>query len=332
MRKSNYLWLALPLLAAIVLFSGCGEEPAVEIITSDEKIEDEALQFDPEDYQWSTMDAGPYRDKITYATSSDLVTWEDSGEILAEHSSVPGAVVKDGVIYVYFVDVSENGVPEKIGLITSSDKGQTWSDEQIAKISGTGQKVPVDPDPVLLDDGRIRLYYFDINVDKTPGEPFRIYSAVSDDGLNFREEEGVRFEQDGTLDPSVLADDDVIWYLYTGDIENNQVYVATSSDGLNFVDPQIAYRDSAVPDIFKHGVDYYLYTAGIEISKSTDPLSFPPAQDIFTSSLGMVTADPSVIEVSEGNYLMFYKFSEGTPGGQPVPGNEPPPETAPPPK
>ena len=64
------------------------------------------------DYDWSQMDKGPYHDQISYATSTDLKTWKNSGEILAEHASVPDVILKDGTIYAYFVDFSEDGIKE----------------------------------------------------------------------------------------------------------------------------------------------------------------------------------------------------------------------------
>ncbi|MDD5566756.1 MAG: hypothetical protein PHH01_01030, partial [Patescibacteria group bacterium] len=112
---------------------------------------------------WSTMDQGPYRDKVTYATGANLTDWRVSGKILAEHASVPGAVVKDGTIFVYFVDVSQEGLKEQLGMVKSTDNGQTWSTSTILTISGLGNKAMADPAPVLLSDGRIRLFYFDIN-------------------------------------------------------------------------------------------------------------------------------------------------------------------------
>ena len=118
---------------------------------------------DNEQYNWSTMNEGPYRDKVAYATSNDLFNWTDSGVILAEHASVPGAVYKDGVIYVYFVDVSVDGIPERTGLIRSEDDGQTWSDIEYVVYEGIDDRVPVDPCPFLLEDSSIRLYYYDIN-------------------------------------------------------------------------------------------------------------------------------------------------------------------------
>lgn len=260
-------------------------------------------------YNWSTMSEGPYQDKISYATSNDLLNWTDSKKILVEHASVPGAVYKDGIIYVYFVDVSENGKPEQIGLIRSSDNGKNWSQKTIVTFEGIGDKVPVDPAPFLLPDGRLRLYYFDISVRDNPSFPNKIYSAISQDGLRFVQEEGIRFVKQGIFDPDVIKVGDT-WRLYVGDVEKNLVFSATSQDGLNFNEEGLAYQAGAVPDVFYENNKFYLYTAGINIITSNDGTHFGPPTGSFHSGLGPVTADPSVVKLNDGTYMMFYKTKQ----------------------
>ncbi len=288
------------------------EEPAFIDIEADreegERIREQ--QKNCQQYSWSAMKEGPYRDKISYALSSDLINWTDSEQVLAEHASVPGAIIKDDTIYVYYVDVSQECYPEKLDIIMSSDDGQSWSSPVTVYIKGLGTKVAVDPSPYLLEDGRIRLYYFDINGDKNPKANFKIYSAVSEDGMNFIEEEGVRFSNPGTLDPDVIKVGDA-WKLYTGSVENSSTVLATSSDGLNFTYEGVAFSGGAVPDVFYKDGTYYLYTAGIDIATSKDGVNFTKTDGHFQSKIGVITADPSVVELSNGTYLMMYKANEG---------------------
>jgi len=285
--------LIVGLLIMMVLYSGCTEEGDI-----DEDINGKPAQ----EYDWSTMNEGPYNDKVSFATSSDLFNWTDSETVLATHASVPGAIYKDGVIYVYFVDVSVDGIAERIGMISSSDNGQTWSEKEYIDIDGVGDKVPVDPAPFLLDDdGRIRLYYFDINEERSSmgsESENKIYSAISSDGVSFVEE-GVCFSKEGVFDPDVIEVDGV-YRMYVGDLEGNRVISATSSDGLNFVEEGVAYTGGAVPDVFYKDGAYYLYTVGIDISTSSDGASFTKTSYRFESSINMLTADPSVIELDDG--------------------------------
>ncbi|NQU99981.1 MAG: hypothetical protein HQ538_04535 [Parcubacteria group bacterium] len=104
------------------------ESAFAEVIADEAKKEYEDTREKNKDcqrYAWSTMNEGPYRDKVSYATSTDLLSWTDSEQILAEHASVPGAVMKDGTIYVYHVDVVEECYAESLGLIKSEDDGKT---------------------------------------------------------------------------------------------------------------------------------------------------------------------------------------------------------------
>ena len=287
-----------------IFLSGCTDiEEDVNNTNKQEEIKDE------NQYSWSTMNEGPYGDQVSYATSTDLLNWTDSKEIIAIHASVPGAIYKEGIIYVYFVDVSTDGIPERVGLITSEDDAQTWSEKRYINIEGVGDKVPVDPAPYLLDNGQIRLYYFDINEGRgfqgTGDSTNKIYSAVSTDGVNFTEE-GVCFTKAGVFDPDVIKVND-LWRLYVGDLAGNKVISATSADGLNFVEEGTAYTGGAVPDVFFKNDTYYLYTAGIDISTSSDGASFTKTIYRFESEIDMLTADPSVIELNDGTYVMLYK-------------------------
>jgi uncharacterized protein YxeA len=306
-------------LIVILSLSGCvdnNEETAGEdeqnIIENnngeDGKTEGNDNKKDGNHYSWSTMDQGPYRDQISYATSTDLLNWVDSQIVLAEHASVPGAVYKDEVIYVYFTDVSVDGIAERLGLITSEDNGETWTDKVFVTIEGINDKIPVDPAPFLLDDGRIRLYYFDINEIRQPGfdGANKIYSIVSSDGVNFTQEDGVRFQRKSIYDPAVIKVD-ALWRLYVGDMADNRVISAVSDDGLTFTEEGIAFEGGIVPDVFFKNDTYYLYTVGIDISTSYNGSSFAKTPYRFESQINRLTADPSVIELNDGTYMMLYK-------------------------
>lgn len=257
-----------------------------------------------EAYNWSTMNQGPYKDKVYFVTSNSLLQWSGTGQQLATHSSVPEVIYKDGVLYVYFVDVSQDGIPEQIGLRKSEDNGATWSDKQFITIQGVGNKIAVDPDPFVLPDGRIRLYYFDIATTKTQGlENNTIYSAISNDGINFTQEEGSRFIYPAIFDPDVTYINGT-WRMYVG-TDDQKVLSATSIDGLTFSYEGVALNDGAIPNVFYENSTYYLFTGGINISTSTDGKTFTKTSNRF--DCGGLTADPGVIKLNNDRYLMVYK-------------------------
>ena len=145
---------------------------------------------------------GPYFHKIYAAISKDGLTWQKQDKVLFDHASVPGAVIKDGVIYLYFVDAS-GGAQVSVGI--SKDLGKSF-DKHAIVIKDTTLP-PVDPNPVLLDNGKIRLYYFASPV--TAGDPaaasgsHKIMSAESSDGINFESPREV-FAEENITDPDVF--------------------------------------------------------------------------------------------------------------------------------
>lgn len=316
--KKSFAWVWL-LLGMAIIFAGAwyyyafdknrgDSDSKTEVVDVETKEKKDDKGADKAMYNWSTMDRGPYHDKVSFATSPDLINWTDSEEILAEHASVPDVILKDGILYVYFVDVTTDGIKEQIGLITSSDSGKTWSERKIINIEGLKDKTAVDPAPFLMDDGTIRLYYFDIST--TMNDPDlsenAIYSAISTDGINFVEEEGVRFEYPAIFDPDIITNDDG-YYMYVG-TDDQKVLYATSSDGLDFEYGGVAMSGGAIPNVIFESGKYYLFTGGVDISTSNTPRSFIKTPNRFDR--GSLTADPGVVKLNDGSYFMVYKTSD----------------------
>lgn len=209
MLKNNFLFL----LILIFIFCSCQNKNASN--TNNQNIN---KPLDYQQYNWSKLKDGPYQDSISYATSLDPLNWTDSQIILSEHATDPAAIIKNNIIYLYFIDVSQDNIPEQIGLLTSADWGNTWSDKQIIKINGLENKVPADLALQITEDNKIRLFYYDINEERiafqTPSSMQKLpthktYSALSNYGINFQQEEGIRFEEDRatkkiTADPAVI--------------------------------------------------------------------------------------------------------------------------------
>jgi len=127
-------------------------------------------------------------------------------------------------------------------------------------------------------------------------------------GIHFTQENGVRLTRNGAFDPDVERDGNM-WRMYVGTLEGNQVVSASSTDGLNFTEEGVAFMGGAVPDVYHADDLWYLYTAGINIATSTDGKTFVATGESFHSSNSMVTADPSVVKLSSGKYLMLYKIN-----------------------
>jgi len=95
---------------------------------------------------------------------------------------------------------------DRVAAAFSRDEGQSWSQPEAIVVEDleAGLARPFDPTLVPLPDGRIRLYFTSNDFTANRSPDFRlstpaIYSAVSDDGVRYRFEPGVRFEVGGRI-------------------------------------------------------------------------------------------------------------------------------------
>ncbi|MBL0176907.1 MAG: T9SS type A sorting domain-containing protein [Ignavibacteria bacterium] len=130
-------------------------------------------------------------------------------------SSVPSVIqVRDSVWRMYYVGDFYRTNGSRTAL--SSDWGNTWRQESVNNILHNGD---VDPQPVYLTDGRVRLY-FRAGMGRPPDKA-GIGCADSDDGLHFDTTQARLLVGDSALpamfklDPSVLKlpSGDVVCYI-----------------------------------------------------------------------------------------------------------------------
>jgi hypothetical protein len=188
---------------------------------------------------------GPFNDTIYAATSNDGLVFEVLPEPLFEHASVPDVVEltqktpagTPRTLLLYFVDFRTAPRPGAEPLaVTRSRNGVAWSQTQRVILEGKRHRgAAVDPSVVELPDGRLRMYFF--GPEAAQGDPtsrssqHRIYSAVSQDGILFSVEPGIRFEGAGITDPEVIrTKEEWLMFLSSG----QQTLLARSRDGLAF--------------------------------------------------------------------------------------------------
>lgn len=142
---------------------------------------------------------------------------------------------------------------DRVAVCFSSDEGRTWTKAEPIVVDGMeeGLMRPFDPTLVALPDGKVRVYFtsnrhHDFGVSRP-----EIYSAISQNGVHYTFEPGVRFGIEGrvVIDCAVVLHQGV-FHLYapdngsTADFHQIQSrrqepptragYHATSEDGLTF--------------------------------------------------------------------------------------------------
>jgi hypothetical protein len=214
-----------------------------------------------------TDGAGPYYHQVVIAHTTDGLSMTGLRQII-DHASVPDGVRRaDGSVLVYYV----NGAA-----------GYTWvarldgdSARVLGQISIDGMPNPlgvVDPDAVLLPDGRIRLAFF--WGFGAPGTAMAraMCIAESTDGINFSMK-GTAFPfgtNESLTDPSLLSLGDGTWLMAISSGQNT--IIARSPDGLTFT-REATLNYGGVPELARASdgaVRLYVCRGGITAYRSVD--------------------------------------------------------------
>lgn len=184
------------------------------------------------------------------------------------------------------------------------------------------QKEPPKEEPAPAVSGDvIRLYYYGPSAVGTdpaalPGTHC-IYSATSNDGINFKEDPGVRFSYDtkanfGITDPDVVRLSDGTWLMFTSLGTQLVKATAANSSGTFTHDKTFNWNRGGVSGsynfdgkvqtfvCFEGGIHMATYAQNSGTLNYTGVALSPPAPGLI--------ADPSVIQVGK-EYLMFYKYA-----------------------
>ncbi|MBU0494269.1 MAG: glycoside hydrolase [Chloroflexi bacterium] len=167
---------------------------------------------------------------------------------IIEQASVPDGVIgPDGTLWVYFV----NGRPGQHGIFVAHQTANAaWEILNCVKLDGRFEGNAVDPDITRLSDGRYRLVYFLGNFVQggalKPGDPHPIYSAISDDGLNFTVENQL-IAVENVTDPSLVQLPDGSWLLAMA--HQSDILLASSQDGQQFSLTGVSLPPEGIPEL-----------------------------------------------------------------------------------
>lgn len=256
----------------------------------------------------NNVQMGIFSHQVYSASSKDSLTWTLDNQLLFDHASVPDAVItKDGTIFLYFMDASKG---HGMSVAKSQDLGKTWQKFKVEIENKKGEGDAVDPNPILLEDGTIRLFYFG-TFGPAQAEPERshdINSALSKDGIHFVEEDGVRFSAKGITDPDVIKTK-TGWKMFVS--FGRQNISLSSKDGMTFThDLKNASYDGSVSRTIAVDGGYRMYKCGDGgiVSQFTRDFETWQQEGIrIQAKSGEMVCDPGIIPLPDGTYKMFYK-------------------------
>ena len=254
------------------------------------------------------------QDSTWVTNSNDGVVWTDPIQ-LAPAASVPEIVtLADGSLLAMWVSFADNPTRfgEKLAAARLANGSDTWQQMGTVLISDSENITLVDPDLVVLPDGRLRLYAYDIRTDKAT---HTIMSAIStDNGNSFTMEPGVRFASEQMWDPNVviMADGQYRMYYNGGDA----IKSAVSPDGVTFVaDPEVRWSKGGIPGAIIQDQTVWLYGCdkGLARRASSDGLSFgKTTQLVIKAPPELFMCDPSV-SINDQGWWMVFKGGKMTP-------------------
>ena len=170
--------------------------------------------------------AGPNCHIINSAKSTNSgKSYKKVSSNLLKSASVPDIVIFKNKKLMYYVNGDFDN--HSIHVSEVSDDIKTAKIIGPIKLNGEINKNAVDPDLIVTEDGKIRLFYYVGLFTKpvTEKKPNKFYSAISEDGINFKIE-GVVVELDNATDPTVvkLPNGDYLLAIAQGEIQNIEIY------------------------------------------------------------------------------------------------------------
>jgi hypothetical protein len=214
---------------------------------------------------------------------------------------------------------------DRVAASFSSDEGQSWSQPEPIHVEGLEQGLarPFDPTLVPLPDGRIRLYFTSNRSPDFRRSTPAIYSAVSDDGVDYQFEPGIRFALDGriVIDCAVALHEGEFHLIVPDNGTAEQMaaeqrerrtsqggggYHAISWDGLFFAraaDVKMPGRDRWLGNMQSDGgkLVFFGTGAGPWPLTSSDGKSWEAS----TNAMRIPGADPGAVKLKGGRWLLL---------------------------
>ncbi len=229
-------------------------------------------------------------------------------EGIISSASVPDAVRFKDKNLIYYV----NGDFDNHSIYVSEIGNDGKSPKVLGPITLDGKiiKDAVDPDLIVTSDGKLRLFYYVGLFTKpvTYPKPNKFYSAISDDGINFKVE-GVVAELDNSTDPTVVRLKDGSYLLAIPQGKELKITILRSMDGYKFQKiarisggiPELAINSDGNPEILFQDQQGMVRQSSTDFGKSwkTD------STNVLINGL-MGAASPSLLKISEQKRFLYY--------------------------
>jgi len=250
------------------------------------------------------------------ARSADGITFS-TPEVFQDSSGVPSVIRWRGdtliAVFQWFRKPDPSPTWDRVAVRFSFDNGWTWTSPVPVIISGMPANFQRPFDPVLsvINSDSLRIYFSSSN-GYPAGQGDSIidtYSARSADGIHYFFEPGPRVDKrnNRVIDPAVIYFKSMWHYLAPIGAPQEGAFHCISMDGINY---------TPVPDIVS---DFTHNWTGNYMVENQSELRFYGCGPMiwYNSSVNggewntyistnIQGGDPSVVKISEGNYLMLY--------------------------
>lgn len=228
------------------------------------------IHYSDDGLHWKSIEANPIDDLTE--------------EQIASHGyhSDPHLVMKDGVLYCYY-RLMENYDELTTILRKHSVDGVHWSERDEIKVESVRQKVESDIiSPAIVWTGeKWRMYYVDDTYTNTQRG---IQVAESEDGIHFSVVGSVWKRQEVKpwhIEVQLISK---VYYLLVHDVDNNALWLYSSSDGLHFDNGKhILHASHKLSDFWSHK----LYRACVVKENENKHIYFS-ANDGMASYIGLI--------------------------------------------
>jgi hypothetical protein len=258
----------------------------------------------------------PWNNPLNIAWSSDGINF-NTPSVFQDSSGVPSVIKWKGdtlvAAFQWFRQPNPSPTWDRVAVKFSYDNGLSWTQPTPIFVHGlpASYQRPFDPTLTVYTSDSLRIY-FSSSIGIPMGgldSTVNTYSAKSSDGVNFYFESGERVDEptNRVIDPAVIYFNTGWHYLSPVGAPQQGAYHYVSPDGLNFMPvsniPSDNFHNWTGNYMVENNNELRFYGSGGNIWYNHSPNGGTWSGYVNTNIQG---GDPSVVKISNNNYLMVY--------------------------